>query len=662
MLKLLGNAVKVSPAILGVALIFTSSSRATQAPATSSLLDQTAVASPNADAIAVESPVEPLAHTQERGEAQQEREIVSLDQLPQSPVLARNTVAPESVFDPIESSAVKFADEPPAQFAPANSQTAPARASDPNLGFDRADAILAQHSSAVANSTPDSSKVLDQINRYSREGAGDSLDQVTNVSQLSDVSPGDWAYEALRNLVERYGCIAGYPDGTFRGNRAMTRYEFAAGLNACLQQVERLISSSTADFVTKQDLGTLQRLVEEFRSELTTLGTRVDKLEGRVAFLEDHQFSTTTKLNGEAIFALADLFGGQDARGVDYDQNTVFFNRVRLSFDTSFTGKDRLRTRLQAGNFVQFDPLSSGGNLNVTREGRLGFETSTDNDIVLDKLWYRFPVSNVAMVNIFATGGGHDDIAAVLNPALESSGTGAISRFGRYSPIYRMGGQDAGAGITFGAKSPIRVDLAYLSDTANNPSEDNGLFNGNYSALGQITFQPSSAFSIAATYVHSYDRSNLRHGTGSIASQINTGRPVVGNSYGIEASFAFSPKVILSGWAGYTNATVLGTGSADVWTYAGTLAIQDVGTPGSLLGFVVGMEPKLTGSDASVGALLPGGRRADSDTGLHIEGFYRFPVSKNISITPGIIWLTAPGHNDNNDDIVIGTVRTTFTF
>ncbi|HBB32401.1 MAG TPA: hypothetical protein DC064_11540, partial [Cyanobacteria bacterium UBA9273] len=44
--------------------------------------------------------------------------------------------------------------------------------------------------------------------------------------------PGDWAYEALRSLVERYGCIAGYPDGTFRGNRAMTRYEFAAGLNA----------------------------------------------------------------------------------------------------------------------------------------------------------------------------------------------------------------------------------------------------------------------------------------------------------------------------------------------------------------------------------------------------------------------------------------------
>jgi hypothetical protein len=600
--------------------------------------------------------------TQERGDAQRGGEIASLDQLPQSPVLARNIVAPKNIPDQIEPTAVKLADEPEAQLAQVNSETTLARTSDSNPSFNQADAIPAQRSSAVANSTPDSSAVLDQINRYSREGAGDSLDQVTNVSQLSDVSPGDWAYEALRNLVERYGCIAGYPDGTFRGNRAMTRYEFAAGLNACLQQVERLISSSTADFVTKQDVGTLQRLVEEFRSELTTLGTRVDKLEGRVAFLEDHQFSTTTKLNGEVIFALADLFGGQDARGVDYDQNAVLFDRVRLNFDTSFTGKDRLRTRLQAGNFVQFDPLSSGGRLNTTREGRLGFELGEDNDVVLDKLWYRFPISNVAMAHVFANGGGHDDVAALLNGPLDPSGTGAISRFGRYSPIYRMGGQNAGAGITFGAKSPLRVDLSYLSDTANNPGEDAGLFNGNYSALGQLTFQPSSAFSIAATYVHSYDRSNLRHATGSIASQINTGRPVVGNSYGIEASFAFSPKVILSGWAGYTNATVLGTGNADVWTYAGTLAIQDVGTPGSLLGFVVGMEPKLTGSDATVGTLLPGGRRSDPDTGLHIEGFYRFAVTKNISITPGIIWLTAPGHNDNNDDIVIGTVRTTFTF
>ncbi|OWY66980.1 hypothetical protein B7486_33615 [cyanobacterium TDX16] len=50
------------------------------------------------------------------------------------------------------------------------------------------------------------------------------LAQVTSVSQLSDVQPTDWAFQALQSLVERYGCIAGYPDGTYRGNRALTRY------------------------------------------------------------------------------------------------------------------------------------------------------------------------------------------------------------------------------------------------------------------------------------------------------------------------------------------------------------------------------------------------------------------------------------------------------
>jgi len=49
-----------------------------------------------------------------------------------------------------------------------------------------------------------------------------SMDQVTSVSQLSDVRPTDWAFQALQSLVERYGCIAGYPDGTYRGNRALT--------------------------------------------------------------------------------------------------------------------------------------------------------------------------------------------------------------------------------------------------------------------------------------------------------------------------------------------------------------------------------------------------------------------------------------------------------
>jgi S-layer homology domain len=67
--------------------------------------------------------------------------------------------------------------------------------------------------------------------------------QVTSVSQLTDIQPTDWAFQALQGLVERYGCISGYPDRTFRGNRALTRSEFAAGLSACLDHVNEQIKS-----------------------------------------------------------------------------------------------------------------------------------------------------------------------------------------------------------------------------------------------------------------------------------------------------------------------------------------------------------------------------------------------------------------------------------
>ena len=122
-----------------------------------------------------------------------------------------------------------------------------------------------------------------------------SVGQVTSVSQLSDVQPTDWAFQALQSLVERYGCIAGYPDGTFKGNRAATRYELAAALNACLDQI-------SDRFAIKEDLATVKALQEEFKTELATLKGRVDGLEARTKTLEAQQFSTTTKLSGIAVF------------------------------------------------------------------------------------------------------------------------------------------------------------------------------------------------------------------------------------------------------------------------------------------------------------------------------------------------------------------------
>jgi hypothetical protein len=670
-----------SPMLLGAFLLVASSAQANQSSISPAISVQTTTAIPNEPKISEKPtafPFNQLSQTQEVVISATATQTVS-----DSTVASSTTQEVAKLPQSTTEASVQLPESSVTQ--PDAAQLTPQETSSDGNSSDR---ILAQQVPAESESSND---VLQQVQQYQDNNAetpAEALDQVTNVTQLSDVRPTDWAYEALRSLVERYGCIAGYPDGTYRGNRAMSRYEFAAGVNACLQQIERIIQTSTETFVTKQDLETLQRLTDEFRSELTALGTRVDQLEGRVAFLEDNQFSTTTKLRGEAIFAISDLFGDQAAgrRAFPGDRDyagdeTVFQNRVRLAFDTSFTGKDLLRTRLQAGNFTEFGPLRSVTpavpGTNITREGRFGFASDTGNDIQIDRLYYRFPLGNYAQAFLLASGVPFEDIFDVLNPGFESGGTGALSRFGRFSPIYRMGGQGTGAALTVGGgQLPLRLDLAYSTNEGNNPIEGAGLFDGNYTALAQLTFKPSNAFRIAATYVNSYTGSGigLNHGTGSIASnvQVNNAlvsRPVVGNSYGLEATFAFSPQLVLSGWGAYTAARVIGLGDADVWTYGATLGINDFGKKGSMLGFVVGMEPKLTGtSSAALASQISGlqaidvGRRRDRDTSLHIEGFYKFRLSPNILITPGVIWLTAPGHDSRNDDIFIGTLRTTFTF
>ena len=169
--------------------------------------------------------------------------------------------------------------------------------------------------------------------------------QINSVNDFSDIDQNHWAFQALKNLVEKYGVVIGYPDGTFKGNRAMTRYEFAAGLNVALNRINQLIQDELKGKLSEEDLINLRRLEKDFLPELTVLRNRVDTLEAQAAELENNQFSTTTKLTGQAIFAIN---GGSQSDAED--PNTTFFYRTRLNLETSFTGKDLLLTQLQAGS------------------------------------------------------------------------------------------------------------------------------------------------------------------------------------------------------------------------------------------------------------------------------------------------------------------------
>jgi predicted PhzF superfamily epimerase YddE/YHI9 len=544
--------------------------------------------------------------------------------------------------------------------------------------------LVAQQVPAAPNaSTTDNT--ITEINRYSSEGQGNrtNIAQVTSVSQLSDVQPTDWAFQALQSLVERYGVIAGYPDGTYRGNRAMTRYEFAAGLNAALDRVNELIAAGTADMVRKEDLATLQRLQEEFSAELATLRGRVDSLEANVAELEANQFSTTTKLVGEVIAAVSDAFGE------DTDANTVFQDRVRLDFQTSFAGTDILHTRLSAGNATRLDVGED------TYQNTLTFNPADNgNDVVVDWAAYDFelPIGEGSRAYVAAAGGVHADYAPTNNPFFEDfdGGRGAISTFASENPIYRIGG-GAGLGINiapFGEASGFKpsITVGYLARNANNPSDGNGLFNGDYAALGQLNFNFGDRIAIAATYVNAYntgaslgnvnpdddensDIFNYAGSTGVVGTlEANNPsrllgatvgadtRPISSNSYGLSGSFKLSDSISISGFGSYTNATLIGRGNGDIWSFGAGVAFADLGKEGSVLGIFAGVQPTLTSLDA------PGVRDFSNEYGVHVEGFYRYQLTDNISVTPGVIWLNRVGQTGSDEDAVIGTLRTTFNF
>ncbi|NJP08497.1 MAG: iron uptake porin [Leptolyngbyaceae cyanobacterium RU_5_1] len=527
---------------------------------------------------------------------------------------------------------------------------------------------LAQALPTTSGSSDTSS--LEQINRYTREGRSNNQGQVTSVSQFSDVRPTDWAFQALQSLVERYGCIVGYPDKTYRGNRATTRYEFAAGLNACLDKIQELIAAATADFVRKEDLEVMKKLQEEFAAELAVLRGRVDALEVRTATLEKQQFSTTTKLSGEVIFAITDEFQQPG------DNETVFQDRVRLTLNSSFGGEDKLIVRLAAGNAEPFRNFGVNGAPLLEGFQTFNFGRTENNSVVVDWVAYEFPIGENIKVYVPAYGGLHYDYAPTHAGYLEDydGGNGALSYFAQRNPIYDIGG-GSGIGVTLGVGKPISLSIGYLADNgdgdngilgANIPSRGAGLFDGSYSALAQINFTPNDKFSVGLAYVNAFRKAGVFDGgggapaTGTIFSNPLTAFAIAGigitgpqgvvvNGGGISAVYKFSDKFAINAFGSYFRADILtdGLGDDDIWTYGLGLSFPDFGKKGNLLGLFAGTPPYLN-DDAL-------------DTPIHIEAFYRIRLNDNISITPGAIYVIN-GDQISGEDTLIGTIRTTFTF
>ncbi|MHC5610736.1 MAG: iron uptake porin [Nostoc sp.] len=528
------------------------------------------------------------------------------------------------------------------------------------------------------------------------------LAQVTSVSQLSDVQPTDWAFQALQSLVERYGCIEGYPNQTYRGNRAMTRYEFAAGLNACLERINQLIATATADLVKKEDLATLQKLREQFAAELATLRGRVDAVEARTAELQANQFSTTTKLNGEVIIAGVGASGGAPNNS---DSNIILVNRVRLNLTTSFTGKDLLITGLQAYNFLGgangqgslqeslglAAPLLSASSARTSFEPQFpGLNVNTlssvgANSVQLYKLLYIFPVAN--KLTLFAgTAAETSDAFPAITP-FYGEGQESISRFAGLNPVLRVSGGTSGtglasaAGFIFNISPNLDLRALYGSVNANLPQKSAtealpgvsttplgaGLFSGCSVIATQLTIKPSPGLDIGLNYAHSYHEINIL-GTGLVSSDIGAlagvaaGTPVTLNSVGGTVTWRLSPKIALSGYGAaiFVDASSNSVNASTTFTsWMAGVHFKDLFKSGNTAGILFGQPLYRTDAGGSAQLTPTGDNRA---TPYHLEAYYRFQVSDNISITPGAFILFNPEGNSNNDTTTVGVLRTTFTF
>jgi hypothetical protein len=441
------------------------------------------------------------------------------------------------------------------------------------------------------------------------------LAQVATVDELSDVLPTDWAYTALQNLVETYGCIEGYPNRTFRGGQALTRYEFAAGLNSCLDVLATLI---TGDGLDEGTLASIQRLQQEFQAELATLRGRVDALEAETAELRAQQFSTTTKLAGQVDANLVTPFG---SLATDIDDNTTFDARARLNFDASFTGEDRLRIRLQTG--------SSGGALPAA--GGLANASNTINAFVVDDFYYSFPIGSRLDAIVAANSIQTDDF--VTSTIVPFDGPSVADAGGPV--LYDANGSGGGfaAGLSFAITDNIVLDAGYSATESfagvggSNTPNGGGIFGAAaQSTTVQLSYLTDGFFNGALVYIDD------TAGTQNV------------DTYGALASFDFGRFIIGGYWAQHDVSDVAANNNGDDVSWQAGIAFPDLFIEGSQLGvYYADLFSATNGVNATM-----------------YEGYYEIPVSQYLTVTPALIYgdLDTGGDDDN----FYGAIRATFKF
>jgi len=530
-----------------------------------------------------------------------------------------------------------------------------------------------------------------------------ALAQVTSVAQLSDVAPTAWAFQALQSLVERYGVIAGYPDGTYRGQRSLSRYEFAAGLNAAMDRINELVAQGSADLVNKEDLETLQRLQEEYQTELAAIAGKVEGLEGRTMALLTDRFSTTAKLFGLAFFNVTGLAGAEGVlretgqrslpgfksppvvQEIERNPNVTSAGLVWLNLGASFTGKDLLITQLAAGQGVSpandITSLTSSVNNTGIPFTDAGAFLGPNAKVVLREMVYEFPLGNARVaigprINWFRFF-DENRFTFFLN------GTTTLNQIA--NPLTSDVRRGAGAIVRLPLGNKVRLGLGYLAESnefvdfnsASVPTE--GLFGGTNSLTAELAFNPSPNFGIKFLYnrLNQQARQVSLNGVPIDPNKYISGVPINGiaddgaggslrnaqsDIFEANVEWLVTPKFGLFGRYGiaYTNLNAVDDdrdGSITTQAFQVGMAFPDLFKQGAV-GTLAFMMPFNYTEGRQY--LVSGG--GDGGTQYELEGTYYWPVTPNIAIIPNFQVIFNINNFQSNPTIFVGNLRTQFSF
>jgi hypothetical protein len=538
--------------------------------------------------------------------------------------------------------------------------------------------------------------------------------QVSSVSELTDVDPNSWAFQALKSLVERYGCIEGYPSKKYLGNRPLSRYEFAAGLNACLDKVGEQIAAATSNLATKDDLATAQRLQEEFKTELATLKGRVDALEAKTKELEAQQFSTTTKLDGETVFAIAGANAGSNVSTNNNgafipgnSQNVIFGGRTRLNFRAKNLGVkgDELRIRLTAttdgGSFFGTNPAATN-DVRVGRLDYLGPGTTLTNGrapVSFDKVYYEFPLFSKDFKVRIGPRLENDDVLGLQPNTRDQNTQFSLRGFKRNIGLALVGTSVPAVSAEWKLSDQWKL-AAYYGALAGGDSlgSGSGGLTGPSQAAIEIGYKPDKTLDIGLGYYRTVCNSTSAFNSESPSSQNRIfcaadsggssfypfsgnvgGVPSISNvqhdTFNFHADWEFAPDISLFGRYSFGTANITDGIAANVvganlnyneWM-AGLAFNNTFGRKGDSLGIAVLQPANITSnSSANVATFpagtFPAGSTTPNATEYDYGFYYRYTLTKNFTVGPEVYLITNPGSIAGNPTVTQAIFRALYKY